>query len=258
MSVLLSQHDDEDDSSNLDDEENYKNVINKPLFNTDENDESEDDEENDDKRKGVHWGADVADNNRKSDKGKGVHFGNASSNPNVGLVALNMNRTKIGFDNDQFKEIYKGQDTEKVWIDFGKINSNVLRFDPKKNANMDFGGHKLYYMLPPSLSLLPSNIIMFEIVYLSSKEDITKDIVVGWGAFPIVNGDFEINTGKFKVPILYGKIDFSTNKFKDIEKKYYRNIDEWLCNLYIQVKKIELFDFRYHEEKIEFLVPKKW
>ena len=113
-------------------------------------------------------------------------------------------------------------------------------------------------MLPPSLSLLPSNVILFEIVYLSSKEDVTKDIVVGWGAFPIVNGEFQINTGKFKVPILYGKIDFSTNKFKDIEKKYMKNIDEWLCNLYIQVKKIELFDFRFHEEKIEFLVPKKW
>ena len=123
---------------------------------------------------------------------------------------------------------------------------------------MNFNGHKLYYMLPPSLSLLPSNVILFEIVYLSSKNDITKDIVVGWGAFPIVNGDFEINTGKFKVPMLYGKIDFDTNKFKDIEKKYMKNIDEWLCNLYIQVKKIELFDFRFHEEKIEFLVPKKW
>lgn len=123
---------------------------------------------------------------------------------------------------------------------------------------MNFNGHKLYYMLPPSTSLLPSNVIMFEIVYLSSKNDITKDIVVGWGAFPIVNGEFEINTGKFKVPILYGNIDFRTNKFKDIEKKYMKNIDEWLCNLYIQVKKIELFDFRFHEEKIEFLVPKKW
>ena len=37
-----------------------------------------------------------------------------------------------------------------------------------------------------------------------------------------------------------------------------RNIDEWLCNLYIEVKKIELFDFRYHEEKIEFQIPKKF
>lgn len=52
------------------------------------------------------------------------------------------------------------------------------------------------------------------------------------------------------MPLLYGGIDFSTNKFKDVEQKYMRNIDEWLCNLYIEVKKIELFDFRDHEEKI--------
>ena len=112
-------------------------------------------------------------------------------------------------------------------------------------------------MLPPSSALNPANVVMFEILYLSSKNT-TADVCLGWGAFPIVNGDSEINTGKFKLPILYGGIDWDTNKFKDIEKKYMRNIDEWLCNLYIEVKKVELFDFRYHEEKIEFTVPKKW
>lgn len=60
---------------------------------------------------------------------------------------------------------------------------------------------------------------------------------MAWGAFPLVNGDFEINEGKFKLPLLNGSIDFSSNKFKDIEKKYIRNIDEWLGNLYIEVKK---------------------
>lgn len=94
-------------------------------------------------------------------------------------------------------------------------------------------------------------------LYLSSKST-CKDEVKAWGAFPIVNGDFDINSGKFKVPLLAGDIDFSTNKFKDIEQKYNRNIDEWLCNLYIQVRKIDLFDFRYHEEKIEFIIPKKY
>lgn len=49
----------------------------------------------------------------------------------------------------------------------------------------------------------------------------------------------------------------SSNKFKDLEQKYIRNVDEWLCNLYIDVRKIELFDFRQHEEKIEFVIPKK-
>ena len=57
---------------------------------------------------------------------------------------------------------------------------------------MDFNGHKLYYMLPPQLALQPSNVIIFELVYLSSKNSL-KDVVVGWGAFPIVNGEFEIN-----------------------------------------------------------------
>ena len=29
-----------------------------------------------------------------------------------------------------------------------------------------------------------------------------------------------INQGKFKLPILNGQVDYSSNKFKDIEKKY--------------------------------------
>lgn len=99
LSILLSQHDDEgdDSESNLDAEENYKNVMAKPLFNTDE-DELDDDDDNEEAKKGVHWGADVADHSRKEAKNKAVHFGNAQSNPNAGIVALNMNRTKIGFD----------------------------------------------------------------------------------------------------------------------------------------------------------------
>lgn len=112
-------------------------------------------------------------------------------------------------------------------------------------------------MLPPSSALSPANVLIFELIYLTSKNT-CKDLVVGWGAFPIVNGDFEVNTGKFKLPLLYGQIDWQVNKFKDIEQRYMRNIDEWLCNLYIDVKKVDLFDFRFHEEKIEFTIPKKW
>jgi|694.fasta_scaffold103295_2 hypothetical protein len=167
-----------------------------------------------------------------------------------------MSQTKINFDMRDYDRIYKGKNVDKVWLDFGKINTNIIYYDPIIKANIDYNGHKMYFMLPPSLELQPSQVIMFELVYLSSKET-TDDVVLGWGAFPIVNGDFEINTGKFKVPFLYGDVDFSTNKFKDVEQKYMRNIDEWLCNLYIEVKKVELFDFRDHDEKIKFTVPKK-
>ena len=57
------------------------------------------------------------------------------------------------------------------------------------------------------------------------------------------------------MPLLNGSIDFTSNKFKDIEKKYIRNVDEWLANLYIEVKKFELVDFQMYNQKIEFKVP---
>lgn len=132
-----------------------------------------------------------------------------------------------------------------------------MRYDPESKSQMDFNGHKLYNMLPPTMLLKPSNVLFFEIINLSSK-DATHDEVVAWGALPIVNGEFEVNQGKFKIPMLVGSPDFSANKFKDIESKYRRNVDEWLCNLYVEVKKVELFDFRMHAEKIEFTVPKKY
>lgn len=89
-------------------------------------------------------------------------------------------------------------------------------------------------MLPPDSELLPSNVIMFELVFLSNQSS-SEDIVVGWGAFPIVNGDFQINTGKFKVPLIYGKVDYNVDSFKHIEEKYRRNVDEWLANLYVEI-----------------------
>jgi len=46
-------------------------------------------------------------------------------------------------------------------------------------------------------------------------------------------------------------------KFKDVEAKYKRNVDEWLCNLYIESRQIELLDFKMHKEKIEFRIPRE-
>ena len=209
------------------------------------NSDNEDGEnKNNENRKGVRWDANVVENKQKTLAAK------------RSVISNTMNQTKIGYDQQKIDEIYAGKKTEKIWLDFGKVTTNVIKYDPIVRENIHLNGHRMYFMLPPALDLQPSNIIMFELVYLSGK-DTASDLVVGWGALPIVNGEFQIHTGKFKVPLLYGSIDFSSNKFKDLEQKYMRNIDEWLCNLYIDVKKIEMFDFRQHEEKIEFIVPKK-
>jgi hypothetical protein len=44
----------------------------------------------------------------------------------------------------------------------------------------------------------PSMVILFELFLLKSQE-YTHDQVLGWGVFPLVDADFELNKGKFKV-----------------------------------------------------------
>jgi len=219
------------------------------LFGTEESEEKEGEG---DPRKGVHWDENVVDNQKRTEEKK-------KKQPIKRQASFNqmMNESRVLNEADEFNEIYKGQETEKVWIDFGKQNSNVMRYDPETKPQLDFNGHRLYYMLPPSHFLKPANVVFFEIINLSSKNS-CQDEIVAWGALPIVNGEFELNTGKFKIPMLVGSPIWTANKFKDIEARYRRNIDEWLCNLYVEVKKVELFDFRMHAEKIEFTVPKKF
>ena len=69
---------DDEDNSNLDEEERYKSAMERPLFNTDEDEEDPyNDEEA--KRKGVHWGEDVADRTRGDGGSKNVSFGNPNN-----------------------------------------------------------------------------------------------------------------------------------------------------------------------------------
>lgn len=60
------------------------------------------------------------------------------------------------------------------------------------------------------------------------------------------------------MPLLNGELDYTSNKFKDIEQKYIRNIDEWLSNLYIEVRHFDLVDFQLYSQKIELKMIKNF
>ncbi len=55
--------------------------------------------------------------------------------------------------------------------------------------------------VPPRTKVRPSMAILFELFLLKSK-DYAHDQVLGWGAFPLIGADFELNKGKFKVRLL--------------------------------------------------------
>jgi len=182
-------------------------------------------------------------------------------------------QSKVANFREDIAELKKKKNVEQVWIDFGKQHTKIKHYDPADDENGNDGelnfldpqhegekcshgpevpecpGHQIYFVMPPDLELIPSNVMIFELIYLSSKSS-SDDVVMGWGAFPLVNGDFQCNQGKFLVPLINGDIDYTIDSFKTIEGKYRRNIDEWLGNLYVDIKKVELNDFREYESRI--------
>lgn len=82
-----------------------------------------------------------------------------------------------------------------------------------------------------------------------------SDRVYAWGAFPLLDYDLQVNNGWFKLPLILGKYIQRINKFKDIEGWIKRNIDEWVANLYIQIRTLRVEECTGHKEKLTFWIP---
>jgi len=56
-----------------------------------------------------------------------------------------------------------------VLIDFGKQHTRIVEFEGEYFSDeLNFEGYKLYFVIPPNAELSPSNVILFELIWLSS------------------------------------------------------------------------------------------
>ncbi len=63
----------------------------------------------------------------------------------------------------------KYEKVEKVVLDFGKQYTKLVEHSGEPNSDeLNFEGHKIYYLVPPNLYLEPCNVIIFELVWVSS------------------------------------------------------------------------------------------
>ncbi|XP_052451787.1 uncharacterized protein ofcc1 [Carassius gibelio] len=92
-------------------------------------------------------------------------------------------------------------------------------------------------VLPASCDLLPSSVLVFRLLSLPGDHSSVSS-VVGWGAFPVCDCSFQLFNGKFKTPLLRGSPNPSLNQFRRIEHLLSTDLDNWLCNLYFQVKRL--------------------
>mmetsp|Transcript_19151 Transcript_19151/g.8914 ORF Transcript_19151/g.8914 Transcript_19151/m.8914 type:complete len:106 (+) Transcript_19151:669-986(+) len=69
------------------------------------------------------------------------------------------------------------------------------------------------HLIVPNMHLIrPSMVISFELFLLKNAR-VPYDKIVGHGFFPLLNADFEVIEGMFKVPILRGEIDKTADRF---------------------------------------------
>lgn len=94
------------------------------------------------------------------------------------------------------KNIAEADDTEEIdpmldiKLEFDRKQTKFARFDGRYFDNdLVFDDH-INLLIPPVVE--PSNIILFEL-YLLQSDTVPKDYVVGWGVFPLVNSEFQLN-----------------------------------------------------------------
>ncbi|PVD32684.1 hypothetical protein C0Q70_08129 [Pomacea canaliculata] len=109
----------------------------------------------------------------------------------------------------------------------------------------------LFTVLPAKASLRPGMVLMFELFLLRGSV-VNTDHVVGWGAFPICDGQFEIvEESEYKCPMLRGQMDADISKHEKIEELMASDLDHWLCNLYFHVIKLPRYFAGQKEYEVE-------
>ena len=128
-----------------------------------------------------------------------------------------------------------------IKLDFSKTATHYSRFNGRfVDDNLEIED-VIPVLIPPKLET--TNCLQFKLVLLQS-DIVPRDYVVGWGIFPLLNSDFGLNEGKFKVPLLFGNVDPRVDKFDKIEMAMMEDLDKWICNLYFEVEKVNLMDLK--------------
>ena len=102
-----------------------------------------------------------------------------------------------------------------LMIDFERTYTRYTRFNGRSlDENLEF--NDVVSVLIPSQPQT-TNCLLFQLVRLEDEVHL-KDYTVGWGVFPIVDSQFNVNEGKFKVPMVFGNVDPTLDMFQSIEK----------------------------------------
>ncbi|XP_051909950.1 uncharacterized protein ofcc1 [Hippocampus zosterae] len=95
----------------------------------------------------------------------------------------------------------------------------------------------LFMILPPACEILPHMVLIFRLTASPGQSGYMKS-VPAWGAFPICGPSLGLLHGRYKTPLLRGEPSTQVDQFRQIEALISSDLDNWLCNLYFQIRKL--------------------
>ncbi|KAK3743337.1 hypothetical protein QZH41_013912, partial [Actinostola sp. cb2023] len=108
----------------------------------------------------------------------------------------------------------------------------------------------VFTVCPARPDVRPGMALVFELFILRGSVTAT-DRVVGWGCFPICDGEFNIVEGRYKAPFLRGDMDPGIDKHEKIEELMAEDLENWLCNLYFEIVRLPRYMAGQKEYEVE-------
>jgi hypothetical protein len=106
---------------------------------------------------------------------------------------------------------------------YGRYFDRIMKFEDS-----------IFTLCPPRCMLKPSNCIVLEIFQLANRLN-PYDKCVGWTALPMCNEHYGLVEGKLKLPVLRGEHSPNCQHFRKMESVITKDLNNWLCNIYIEV-----------------------
>ena len=111
-----------------------------------------------------------------------------------------------------------------------------LRFKGKSTAVDRYINKHVELMCPAPVLLHSHAVLIIELWRLKVGKYDPVDTVVGFGYWPLVNKDFRVVEGKFKMPMLKGEAEETVDTFRMMFHSLESGLSYWLANVYFEIK----------------------
>ena len=118
--------------------------------------------------------------------------------------------------------------TTKTVKHYGRYFDRTMKFEDS-----------CFALCPPANMRTPGLCFILELFQLKSRTN-PEDKQVAWTALPMCNEEMNVAEGKLKLPLLRGQHTPRMAGFRQMEKAIATDLDNWLCNIYLDVRTFSL------------------